>query len=79
MAAHAATTTGTPRTEGGAGWQQPGRFARAAPSIALFAFAAVISTGSVFHWSWTGFNKNDQLWDLLHVLVLPVVLATLPL
>jgi uncharacterized membrane protein len=45
----------------------------------FLAFAAVISTGSVFHWSWTGFNKDDQLWDLLHVLVLPVVLATLPL
>jgi hypothetical protein len=29
-------------------------------------------------WRWTGFQDNTQLWDVLHLLLLPVVLATLP-
>jgi uncharacterized membrane protein len=30
-------------------------------------------------WTWTGFQGNEQLWDWLHLLLLPVVLGTLPL
>lgn len=53
--------------------------ARAVPASAIVVFAAVIACGYAFKWQWTGFTKDNQLWDLLHVLVLPVVLATLPL
>ncbi len=53
--------------------------ARAVPASAIIAFAAVIACGYAFKWQWTGFTKDNQLWDLLHILVLPVVLATLPL
>lgn len=53
--------------------------ARAVPASAIVLFAAVIAGGYAFKWQWTGFTKNNQLWDLLHILVLPVVLATLPL
>jgi hypothetical protein len=31
------------------------------------------------HWQWTGFPANAQLWDWLHLLLLPVVLGTIPL
>lgn len=30
-------------------------------------------------WKWTGFQKNDQLWDWLTLLLLPVAVATIPL
>jgi hypothetical protein len=30
-------------------------------------------------WTWTGFRANGQLWDWLHLLLLPVVLGTIPL
>ncbi|MGH3199299.1 MAG: hypothetical protein ACRDNT_26020 [Streptosporangiaceae bacterium] len=30
-------------------------------------------------WKWTGFQENDQLWDWLNLLLLPVVIGTIPL
>jgi putative effector of murein hydrolase len=45
----------------------------------VVGFVLVVAAGYAFKWRWTGFNKDDQLWDLLHVVLLPVVLATLPL
>jgi hypothetical protein len=30
-------------------------------------------------WQWTGFQGNGQLWDWLHLLLLPVVIGTIPL
>jgi uncharacterized membrane protein len=35
--------------------------------------------GYVQRWAWTGFDGNNQLWDWLHLLLLPVVVGTLPL
>jgi heme/copper-type cytochrome/quinol oxidase subunit 4 len=29
-------------------------------------------------WAWTGFGDNDTLWDWLHLLLLPVAIATIP-
>jgi hypothetical protein len=49
------------------------------PASAIVVFAAVIACGYAFKWQWTGFTRDNELWDMLHVLVLPVVLATLPL
>jgi hypothetical protein len=45
----------------------------------VLALTIALIGGYEFHWSWTGVNPNDQQWDLLHVIVLPVVLATLPI
>jgi len=45
----------------------------------LLGFVLIVAAGYAFKWRWTGFNKDDQLWDLMHVVLLPVVLATLPL
>jgi len=35
--------------------------------------------GYIEHWQWTGFPGNEQLWDWLHLLLLPMVVATIPL
>lgn len=34
--------------------------------------------GYGFGWQWTGFQANNQLWDWLHLLLLPVAFALLP-
>jgi uncharacterized membrane protein len=41
-------------------------------------FAVVLAAGYILRWHWTGFQQDRQLWDLLHLIVLPLVLATLP-
>ncbi len=47
-------------------------------TVALVS-AVIIIGGYTQHWSWTGFNTNNQLWDWLHLLLLPVVFGTFPL
>jgi hypothetical protein len=47
-------------------------------TIALVS-AVIIIGGYTQHWAWTGFNTNNQLWDWLHLLLLPVVFGTFPL
>jgi hypothetical protein len=42
----------------------------------VVALTVALIGGYEFHWSWTGVTPSDELWGLLHVLVLPVVLAT---
>ncbi len=47
---------------------------------ALLGALAVLLAGSYAGgWSWTGFRANGTLWDWLHLLLLPLVVATLPL
>ena len=43
------------------------------------AFAIAVGGGYGLGWQWTGFQDNNSLWDWLQLLVLPVVLAVLPL
>jgi hypothetical protein len=45
----------------------------------LVAFLIALWGGYVMHWQWTGFAANDQLWDWLRLLLLPVAVGTLPL
>jgi hypothetical protein len=47
--------------------------------IGVVALCVSVVGGYGFHWAWTGVSGQDQLWDLLHVIVLPIVLATLPI
>ena len=42
-------------------------------------FAIAVAGGYGLGWQWTGFQDNNTLWDWLQLLVLPVVLAVLPL
>jgi ABC-type glycerol-3-phosphate transport system permease component len=55
---------------------------RRSPSIAVTMTGATLLIlalgGYLDGWSWTGFRGNT-LWDWLHLLVLPVTLAFLPL
>jgi len=41
-------------------------------------FALVVAGTYGFGWTWTGFEDNNTLWDWLQLLVLPVVIAVLP-
>jgi hypothetical protein len=44
------------------------------------AFAVVLWGGYGLHWSWTGINGTTAtLWDWLHLLLLPIAVAILPL
>jgi len=45
----------------------------------LVAAVAVLAGGYGLRWKWTGFSDYDHVWDVLQVVVLPAVLASLPL
>jgi hypothetical protein len=47
-------------------------------AIAVVA-AVIIGCGYAFKWSWTGFTSNGQLWDWLHLLLLPIAFGLFPL
>ncbi|HZZ98129.1 MAG TPA: hypothetical protein VFE19_13995 [Jatrophihabitantaceae bacterium] len=49
--------------------------------LGVVALAAIItlSGGYGAGWTWTGFRDNNQLWDWLSLLVLPLAFATIPL
>jgi hypothetical protein len=48
-------------------------------TVLLVAALVVLWGGYIQGWEWTGFPANNQLWDWLHLLLLPVVFGTLPL
>ncbi len=48
-------------------------------SALLCAVLVVLWGGYVYGWQWTGFQANEQLWDWLRLLLLPVVVGTMPL
>lgn len=50
----------------------------AAAALAIAA-AVVLWGGYARGWRWTGLPSNDQLWNWLQILLLPVVLGTIPL
>jgi hypothetical protein len=52
------------------------RYARGVLAVAVLV---LLWGGYVKGWAWTGFQGNKQLWDWLHLLLLPVTLGTLPL
>ena len=44
-------------------------------AIALAAVVLIIG-GYAFNWAWTGFATNNQLWDWMRLLLLPVAFGT---
>jgi hypothetical protein len=48
-------------------------------SALMVALLVLLWGGYVKGWQWTGFAGNDQLWDWLHLLLLPLVVGTVPL
>ena len=55
--------------------RKPSRNVATASGIGLLT--ALIG-GYGFGWRWTGFTDNGELWDLLHLLLLPVALMLVP-
>jgi hypothetical protein len=51
----------------------------AASALVSVVVVLLLWGGYVEHWQWTGFPGNEQLWDWLHLLLLPMVVATIPL
>ena len=45
---------------------------------AVVSLAVLLIGGYGFGWAWTGFQTNNQLWDWLHLLLLPVAFGLLP-
>jgi hypothetical protein len=45
----------------------------------VLAALIVLGGGYLGGWHWTGFQENQQLWDWLELLLLPIAFATLPL
>lgn len=56
-----------------------GRARRYAASGLAVAVLILLWGGYMQDWAWTGFQGNNQLWDWLHLLLLPVIAGTLPL
>ena len=54
------------------------RAAPVAAGVAGGAFAVTVVGGYSLQWTWTGFSDNTTVWDWLQLLVLPCVLAALP-
>ncbi len=52
-----------------------------APTVALVFIGAIVLWGGYSqHWSWTGINgQTATLWDWLHLLLLPIAVAFLPI
>ena len=49
-------------------------------ALAAAAFLVVVLIGGYgAGWAWTGFQTNNQLWDWLHLLLLPLAFGLLPL
>lgn len=53
---------------------------RVSAAVALGAATLIILIGGYgASWNWTGFSENNQLWDWLHLLLLPIAFATFPI
>ena len=62
-----------------AGSRARARLGRALRAALVVATLAVLSGGYLGGWRWTGFQGNEQVWDWLQLLLLPLAFATLPL
>ena len=56
-----------------------GKARKAAAWVAAAALAVTLWGGYIRGWPWTGFRDNNQLWNWLTLLLLPVALDTIPL
>jgi hypothetical protein len=55
------------------------RVKRYGGSVVLTAALVALLGGYAGGWGWTGFPANNQLWDWLNLLLLPVVIGTIPI
>jgi hypothetical protein len=54
------------------------RVRRYVTSFLAVTAMVVLWGGYIQRWEWTGFQANNQLWDWLKLLLLPVVVGTIP-
>jgi uncharacterized membrane protein len=47
--------------------------------VAALGVAVLLLGGYAKKWNWTGFSRNNQLWDWMNLLLLPIAIATFPL
>ena len=48
--------------------------------LAIIAVLGILFIGSyAFNWTWTGFKANGTLWDWLNLLLVPLIVAVLPI
>src|SRR5205823_13522847 len=48
--------------------------------VATLVILVVLEIGTfAFNWTWTGFKANDTVWDWLHLLLIPIALAAVPI
>jgi hypothetical protein len=55
------------------------RVRRYGGSVVLTAALVALLGGYIGRWHWTGFQANNQVWDWLNLLLLPVVIGTVPI
>jgi len=55
------------------------RMRRYAGTTLLVAVLVLLWGGYIKGWKWTGFQGNEQLWEWMHLLLLPIVVGTAPL
>jgi hypothetical protein len=68
-----------PSSDAGSGSPSRARLLMALRAALVGAALVVLSGGYLGGWSWTGFRGNEQVWDWLQLLLLPLAFATLPL
>ncbi len=71
---HADAVAGRRRRTTGSGT----RWGRILAAALLVGVAVVLVGGFGFGWAWTGFRSNRDLWDILHLVVLPLALTIVP-
>ena len=48
--------------------------------VAIVAVFVVLFVGSyIYNWFWTGFHYHGRLWDWLSLLLVPMIVAVLPI
>ena len=57
----------------------PPRILISLATAAILLLVVAMIGGYAYGWQWTGFGQHVVLWDVLHLLVLPVVVAALPI
>jgi cation transport ATPase len=52
---------------------------RWALAVVIIIFVLLFIGTFAFHWTWTGFRDHGRVWDWLSLLLVPVIVAVLPI
>ena len=48
-------------------------------AVVIGIFVILFIGSFAFHWTWTGFRDHGRVWDWLSILLVPVIVAVLPI